>query len=145
MKLKDISKEELENMSYDDIAFAILTEKKKKMKIIDLFNEIGKLISLPESVIEEKIGDFFEMLTLDKRFIMLDDGTWDLKERHAQDNMILDLEEEDASEEVIEDSAEETEEDEDEIFYDEEDDDDNEDDLKDLVVISDEEDEESML
>ena len=37
MKLKDMSKEELENMSYDDIAYAILTEKKKKMKIIDLF------------------------------------------------------------------------------------------------------------
>ena len=44
MDLKSLSKEELETMSYDDIAFAILTEKKQKMKIIDLFNEIGKLI-----------------------------------------------------------------------------------------------------
>ena len=129
MKLKDYSKEELENMSYDDIAYIILTEKKKKMKIIDLFNEIGKLISLPESAIEEKIGDFFEILTLDKRFIMLDDGTWDLKERHAQNNMILDDEEEDVSDEV-EEEDEEDEEEEDEIFYDE-DDDDSEDDLKD--------------
>ena len=144
MKLKDYSKEELENMSYDDIAYIILTEKKKKMKIIDLFNEIEKLISLPESAIEEKIGDFFEILTLDKRFIMLDDGTWDLKERHAQNNMILDDEEEDVSDEV-EEEDEEDEEEEDEIFYDE-DDDDSEDDLKDLVVISDEEEsDDSML
>ena len=144
MKLKDISKEELENMSYDDIAFIILTEKKKKMKIIDLFNEIGKLIRLPESVIEEKIGDFFEMLTTDKRFIMLDDGTWDLKERHAQ-NIVIDEDDEDISTEDIEEIDEEENENDEDIFYDEDDEDDTEDDLKDLVVISDEDDEDSML
>ena len=141
MNLKDMSKEELESMSYDDLAYALLTEKKSQMKIIDLFNEIGKLIKLPASVIEDKIGDFFEMLTLDKRFIMLDDGSWDLKIRHVQ-KIIIDDEEEDITVDEIED-MEETEEDSD-IFYDEEEDTDTEDDLKDLVVI-DEEDEEEML
>lgn len=141
MNLKDISKEELESMSYDDLAYALLSEKKKAMKIIDLFNEIGKLINLSSSVIEEKIGDFFEMLTLDKRFIMLDDGSWDLRVRHAQKIVIDDEEEEDITSEDIED-LEETEEEED-IFYDEEDDNDADDDLKDLVVI-DEDEEESM-
>lgn len=143
MNLKSLSKEELENMSYDDIAFAILTEKKKKMKIIDLFNGIGKLINLPESVIEDKIGDFFEMLTLDKRFIMLDDGSWDLRTRHAG-NVIIEEDDEDIVAEDIEETEEEESED-DEIFYDETDDDEAEDDLKDLVVISDEDDEDSML
>lgn len=143
MNLKNISKEELENMSYDDIAFAILTEKNKKMKIIDLFNEIGKLINLSSSVIEDKIGDFFEMLTLDKRFIMLDDGSWDLRTRHAG-NVIIDDDEEDISADEVEETDEEEVEDE-EIFYDETEDDDSEDDLKDLVVISDEDEEDSML
>lgn len=143
MNLKSISKEELENMSYDDIAFAILTEKNKKMKIIDLFQEIGKLINLSESVIEDKIGDFFEMLTLDKRFIMLEDGSWDLKTRHAG-YVVIEEEEDDISTEDIEE-IEEEETEEEEIFYDESEDDDREDDLKDLVVISDDEDEESML
>ncbi len=142
MKLKDLSQEELENMSYDDIAFVILTEKNEKMKIIDLFQEIGKLIHLSQSVIEDKIGDFFEMLTLDKRFIMLDDGSWDLKTRHAQ-NVIIEEEEDDISVEEVEDSEEENEDE--EVFYDESEDDEAEDDLKDLVVISDDEDEESML
>ncbi len=143
MDLKSLSKEELETMSYDDIAFAILTEKKQKMKIIDLFNEIGKLINLSEAIIEDKIGDFFEMLTLDKRFIMLDDGTWDLKTRHAG-NVIIDDEDEDIVTDDMEDLEEEENEDE-EIFYDETDDDDETDDLKDLVVISDEDEEDSML
>lgn len=141
MNLKDMTQEELESMSYDDLAFAILSEKNKQMKIIDLFNEIGKLIKLPASVIEDKIADFFEILTLDKRFIMLDDGSWDLKSRHVQ-KIIIDEEEEDIAVDEIED-IEETEEDSD-IFYDEEEDNDSEDDLKDLVVI-DEEEEEGML
>lgn len=141
MNLKDMSKEELESMSYDDLAYALLTEKKGQMKIIDLFNEIGKLIKLPASVIEDKIGDFFEMLTLDKRFIMLDDGSWDLRSRHVQ-KIVIDDEEEDVTVDEIEDTLE-NEEDE-EIFYDEEEDTDADDDLKDLVVI-DEDDEEGML
>lgn len=139
MNLKKMSKEELELMSYDDIAFVILEESKHRMKIIDLFNEIGKLINLSKGEIEEKIGDFFEMLTLDKRFIMLDDGSWDLRVRHAQKIVIDDEEEEITVEEI--DEAEE-EEKEDEIFYDENNDDDEaEDDLKGLVVVDEEEDE----
>lgn len=138
MNLENMSKEDLENMSYDDIAFALLSENSKPMKIIDLFNEIGKLISLPQSAIEENIGDFFEMLTLDKRFIMLDDGSWDLKSRHVQ-NIIIDDDEEDINVEEFDEVEEEEEEE--NIFYDEENDDDAEDDLKDLVVIDEEEEE----
>lgn len=141
MNLKDMTKEELETMSYDDIAYYLLTDKKKAMKIIDLFNEVGKLVGLSKNVIEDKIGDFFEMLTLDKRFIMLDDGSWDLRVRHAQ-NIVIEDEEEEISADEIE-GLEETE-DEDDIFYDEEDTDDTEDDLKDLVVI-DEDDSDEML
>ncbi len=135
MNINDLTKEELENMSYDDIAFALLSEKKGAVKIIDLFNEIGKLIDLSEAEIEDKIGDFFEMLTLDKRFIMLDDGSWDLRTRHAQEVVIDDEEEEVTLDEIEEENPDDEEED---VFYDEEDDD-TEDDLKDLVVIDDEE------
>lgn len=136
MKIKDMSQEELETMSYDDIAFALLSESKGKMKIIDIFQNIGKLIHLSEREIEDKIGDFFEMLTLDKRFIMLDDGSWDLRNRHAG-NIVIEEEEDDIPlDEVEEEELEE----EDDIFYDEEEDD-SEDDLKDLVVIDDEEEE----
>ena len=38
MKLKDISKAELESMNYDDIAFVILSENKKKWNL-DLFKK----------------------------------------------------------------------------------------------------------
>ncbi len=138
MKLTDLTKEDLENMSYDDLAYVILSESKKQMKIIDLFNKIGSLVGLSEKEVEDKIADFFEMLTLDKRFIMLDDGSWDLKERHVQ-KIIIEEDEEDVGLDEIEESPEMDEEEE-EIFYDEEETDDSEDDLKDLVVIDEEED-----
>lgn len=138
MNIKNMSKEELENTPYDDLAFALLTEKKHAMKIIDLFKEIGKLIELTDAEVEDKIGDFFELLTLDKRFVMLDDGSWDLRTRHVGE-VIIDDDEEDVTLD-LEDVEEtlEIEEKEDEIFYDEEDDDEPDDDLKDLVIIDDE-------
>ncbi len=147
MKIEDLTKEELENMSYDDIAFMVLNEQNKPMKIIDLFNEIGKLVSLSAQTIEEKIGDFFEMLTLDKRFIMLDDGTWDLSSKHAK-KLVLDEDEEEIAvdEEELTEEDEEEEQTEENIFYDEQDDDNDDDDgLSDLVVIDEDEEEETNL
>ena len=138
MKLKDISKEELESMNYDDIAFIILSEQKKKMKIQDLFKKICKALGLSDDEFEAQIGDFFEIMSTDKRFTMLDNGYWDLRINHSQ-KLVLD-EDEDEEEIEIEDEEEEEPEEEEDIFYDENpDDDEAEDDLKDLVVIDDEE------
>ena len=40
MKLKKLTKEELESMSYDDIAYKIFEEEKKKIKLPVLFRKI---------------------------------------------------------------------------------------------------------
>ena len=135
MKSIKLTEEELLSMSYDDVAYLILEQKKKKMKIQDLFKEVIKLMKLPDKVFEEHLADFFELLSTDKRFIMVDKGYWDLKINHKTK---LIIEEED--EEDIIDTSEETEqqeEDEEEINYDEEvlDDDETEDDLKELVIM----------
>ena len=42
MKLNEIPKEELELMGYDDIAYLILKEAGKKMKLLDLFKKVCK-------------------------------------------------------------------------------------------------------
>lgn len=139
MKLKDYKKEDLELMGYDDIAFIILEESKKKMKINDLFKKICDSLELTEDDFVNQIADFFEILTTDRKFVMLEDGYWDLRTRHSEKIVIEDDEEE--YEEIIEPEEEAIETDTEESFFDEETDDDSaEDDLKDLVVI-DEEDE----
>lgn len=140
MKIKDLTKEELEAMSYDDIAFMILTESKKKMKINELFKKVCDTLELPERIFEEKIADFFEVLSTDQRFIMLKEGFWDLKSRHTVNNIVID---EDDEEDVLDGALEEQddfeEEQEDNVYYEEDEtDDQTDDDLKDLVIIDDE-------
>ena len=142
MKLKDIPKEELELMGYYDIAYMILDESKKKMKFTDLFHKVCDVLGLTEQDFENHIADFFEILTTDKKFIMLENGYWDLKTRHSEKLVIEDDDEE--FEDPTYDDVEEEEEN-DDVFYDEDADDDttDDDDLKDLVIIDDE-DEDNM-
>ncbi len=139
MKLEEMSQAELEAMNYDDIAYIILKEENKKMKINDLFKRICDALNLGESAFENQIADFFEIMSTDKRFTMLEDGYWDLRINHSQ-KIVLDDDYED-EEEIDEDLEEDMEDEENEdIFFDENsDDDDADDDLKDLVVIDDEE------
>lgn len=138
MKL-NISKEELEQMSYDDVAYEILKSKKKKMNIQELFKGVIEAMELPAADFDAHIVDFFELLSTDKRFLMLEKGFWDLKENHKA-NIVIDEDEEIIEEEVEEEINEEEAEAEEEINYDDDilDDDDTEDDLKDLVVMDEE-------
>lgn len=142
MKLKDYTQEEINAMSYDDVAFMILTEAKKKMKINELFQQVAKVFNLSDDDFVAQIGDFFELLSTDQRFIMLEDGYWDLKDKYSA-KIVIDEEEDEEllSEEIEEDNEEEIEPEEDEIFYNEEETDDNDDNLQDLVVINEPEDE----
>lgn len=147
MKLKDLSQEELETMSYDDIAYNILKENGKKLKLPELFKKVCNLLKLNDEEYEEKISDFFQLISQDQRFTMLDKGFWDLKEKH-QTKVVIDTEEEDMEQEIAEDEEEDEEETvnhEDDTYYDEDskEDDNGDDDLKDLVIISDDEDDEA--
>ena len=142
MKL-NLSKEELETMNYDDIAYLILKEEKAKMKISDLFQKVCEVLNLNKEEYEDKIADFFELLTTNKRFIMLEDGFWDIRERHNPKLIVDDDEDEGVATESEEEEIDSEEENEDEdIFYDSDADDDlPDDDLDDLVIIDEDEEE----
>lgn len=146
MKLKKLSKEELESMSYDEIAYKIFEEEQKKMKLPVLFKKICDLLGLDDAEYEERIGDFFQLISRDQRFTMLDNGFWDLKEKYK--SQIIIHEDDEEIEEETEDDTDINEESEEEetTYYDEdsEDDDVEEDDLKDLVIISEEDDEANL-
>lgn len=139
MDLKTLTKEELERLPYDDIAFSILKSYGKKMKIQTLFQKICDLLELSEKEFEDKIADFFELLSTDKRFIMLPNGYWDLRVNHSK-KIEIDDDDDEPLPEVEEESDDE------EIFFEgEEDDDDLEDEFKDLVVIDPDEEETDIL
>lgn len=141
MDVRKMSKEELELLSNKDITFYLLEGSKNSINTADLFKEIIKLLELPESDFETKIGDYYTALATDKRFIMLEDGTWDLRSRHTSDKVVkLDENDDDDDEEIPKEDIVEEEIEEDN--YDDTDDDeydDTEEDLKDLVVIDEDE------
>ena len=145
MKLKDLTKAELEAMSYDDIAELILKETNRQMKINELFKEVCNLLELSENDFIDKLPAFFDVLSTDQRFLMLENGLWDLKIKHTVKVVVDNEDDEDVEEDIDLEDIEEDEEEED-IFTDESDDDDltdDDDDLKDLVIID--EDEEQMV
>jgi len=144
MSIKNMKKEELELLSNKDIAYMILEERKQKLNTADLFKKIIKLLDLPESTFEKKIADFYTALSTDKRFILLDNGKWDLRSNHTSDKVIkvTDEDDEDEDEEENEDEIEEEEEIEEDNFDDTDEsdyDDETNEELKDLVVIDEDE------
>lgn len=132
MKLKDLTKEELKTLSYTDLTNLVLSDSKKPMTTPVVFKKICELLDYSDSDYENKIGDYYTSLTLDKRFVLLDSHEWDLRERHA---VALDVDDE---EEI--DSEEETEEENEEENIDDEVEDelDDEDDLEDMMVVDEE-------
>ena len=144
MSINKMSKEELELLSNKDITNMILEESKKSINTADLFRKIIELLDLPESYFDTKIADYYTALATDKRFILLEDGTWDLKNRHTSDKVVkITEEDEEEDEDDDEDIEEEIEKDEiEEDNYDDQDNDYDEEaneELKDLVVIDEDE------
>jgi DNA-directed RNA polymerase subunit delta len=137
MKLKDMSLAELKLLSYTDITYYILKEKKQAKNTLDLFKRICELLEYDESAVNDKIGDYYTLLNNDKRFVILDDGKWDIRDNHKV-NLSLDEDEDEDLEEEFEDEEDEDDDDEEE-FEDEEDEDDDE--LSQLSIILDEDEE----
>ena len=143
--MKELKKEDVVNLSYKDITNLILENEKKGINTLELFTKIVKLLDLPASTIENKIGDYYTSLTTDKRFILVD-GLWDLRKRHTSDKIIVDSMEDDdvdsieeqVDESIMEDEYNDYDSDEQIPDDDEYEPDTDDDDLKDLVVLDEE-------
>lgn len=148
MSVKEMSKEELELLSYKDITVMYIREEGPS-KTADIFKFITKKLGLPKSYFENKIGDYYTMLSTDKRFVLVE-AEWDLREKHSSETIKTKkhLEEDDFDEDYEEDlelldekeeMESEPEEDFDAKTNDDDDYDDPEEDLKNLVIIDEDE------
>ena len=137
-----LTDEQLETMSYGDVAKFILENSNKPLTIQDLFKEVIRIMGLPESDFDDHIFDFFKLLSNDHNFIMLEKGMWDLTIRHqskisiSKESSIDDEEETEEDDEEVEEEVDDL-----EVNYDDDtlDDDEEDDDYKDLVIVNDEE------
>jgi len=148
MKLKEMKKEELEVLSYTDLTELILKENKNSMNTPSIFKKICELLDLDEENYMNQIGDYYTSLTTDKRFILLDNSEWDLKEKHKVEIDLIEAVADDDDETFDEDNEDEDnemlEESEDESIEITDDEIDLDDDMDDLTIVDDEDMEEEM-
>lgn len=137
MKLKDMPIEEIELMSYTDLTYALLKENGKSMNTPTIFHEICNLLGFSDAEYAAKIGDYYTSLTIDKRFVLLENNEWDVCDNHSvkieiDDDVEEDIEDEEEEEESIEEEVEDDNIDE---VIDDESLDDDDDDLDDLEIV----------
>lgn len=136
-----MSKEELELLSYTDLTYMILKENKKSMNTPTIFKKICDLLGYSDEEYSAKIGDYYTSLTIDKRFVLLDNAEWDLRDHHSIE-IVIDDEEDDENDIAEEDDdieAEPEEIDEDDIDDIDEEDPEDTSDIEELSIIADEE------
>jgi len=68
-----------------DVAFDVLTKRKRPLTFSKLWEKIVEELDLNPSVAERKIGTFYSDLMLDNRFASLKDNKWDLRIRRRYD------------------------------------------------------------
>ena len=139
MKLEKMKKEDLEILSYTDLTEMILKESKKSIKTADIFKKICELLELSEEDYTNKIGDFYTSMTTDKRFILLENAEWDLRDNHKIEINLDEDDEEDEyldEEEIEDEETEETDEDNSIDITDDEIDLDDDDDMEDLTIVT---------
>ena len=137
MKLKDMPIEEIELMSYTDLTYALLKENGKSMNTPTIFREICNLLGFSDSDYAAKIGDYYTSLTIDKRFVLLENNEWDVCDNHSvkieiDDDVEEEIEDEEDDDELIEEEIEDDNIDE---VIDDESLDDDDDDLDDLEIV----------
>ncbi|MFA5602401.1 MAG: DNA-directed RNA polymerase subunit delta [Bacilli bacterium] len=138
MDIKKMPKEELEELSYTEIAYHLLQEKKKTISIRELFEELGNLLEFSKKKFEEKIADFYTAISTDKRFIVLDAGIVDLRSRYSVKIRAEDLDNDDyddVASELDEGATDDNEDDDFNSIVDDEDYEDDNEDLKDLLIV----------
>ncbi len=141
MKLKNITPEEIELLSYTDITYMILKEAKKPLNTPTIFHQICDLLGYSETDYVNKIGDYYTSLTIDKRFVLLEKAEWDLRDHHSVKLIIDDDEEDTTDEEEVDEVVEAPHAEVDVIDHllEPEDLDDVDDDIEDLTIVSEEE------
>ena len=139
MNVRQMPLEELELLSYADIAYELLKLDKKPKTTPVLFKEVCSLLEINEDAMFEIIGDFYTTLTTDKRFILLDNAEWDLKEFHSVAKIVDEEDEEEESADTEEPEKEEVEIEDEAVIGNEEEYDDDDDDLSDLAILTEEE------
>lgn len=73
-----------------DIAFDLMSKKKKEVLFIKLWEEVSQIKGLSQAQADDLIAQFYTDISLDDRFVHLKDNKWDLRSRHKFEDVVID-------------------------------------------------------
>lgn len=81
------------NQNMTDVAYNYLARKKKESDFVKLWNEVARIMNIPEDKKKRKKSQFYSELMMDSRFASLDNNKWDLRNRRKFDEVHIDTSE----------------------------------------------------
>ena len=85
MGLDKYSAEEIAKMSMIDLASKILTDEKKELNFMELFEKVAEYKQFTEAEKEDLLARFYTDLNVDGRFSMIGSNLWGLKRWYPVD------------------------------------------------------------
>lgn len=79
MSVKELTQEEISNLSMIELGSIILKEENKAVSFQNLFSKIADLKNLSEEDKENMIAQFYTDMNVDGRYLTLGSGMWGLK------------------------------------------------------------------
>lgn len=73
-----------------DIAFDLLSKKKKPVSFLKLWEEVAQIEGLTQQQSEDNIAQFYTDMSIDNRFAHMGENKWDLRSRHTYSEVVID-------------------------------------------------------
>lgn len=87
MKLKDFTKEMVDEHSFIEMAYILLTENGKETNLYDMIDEFKSLGNYNDTEIENRILQFYTDLNTDGRFLSVGENIWGLRDWYSVDDI----------------------------------------------------------
>jgi DNA-directed RNA polymerase subunit delta len=91
LSLQQYSAEQLQEMSFIEIAYELLAENKQPISFKEIMDEITKVLNLTEQEVKAKIAQFYTDLNIDGRFMSLGENRWGLRVWYPVDHVEEDV------------------------------------------------------
>ncbi|WP_318509297.1 DNA-directed RNA polymerase subunit delta [Bacillus sp. T3] len=87
MSLEQYSKEQLQEMSFIEIAYEFLSGKKQAVAFPEIIDEIKKTLNITDEEVKQRIAQFYTDLNIDGRFLALGDNRWGIRTWYPVDQV----------------------------------------------------------
>ncbi|WP_204553647.1 DNA-directed RNA polymerase subunit delta [Bacillus ectoiniformans] len=87
MSLKQLSKEELKEMSFIELAHEILGESKQPLTFQEILNKIQGYLEISDEEVKQRMVQFYTDLNIDGSFLTLGENRWGLRAWYPVDQI----------------------------------------------------------